>query len=105
MRRQAGPVTKISVFATEISITELEFNFFPIMNTPARITGLSVTKYFQLRMACKVADKSDRGSTGILAAFWTFFISVTGIKFLPTRPAQLPGSYEEPLSYYNNKEI
>ena len=32
-------------------------------------------------MACKVADRSERGSTGILVAFWTFFISVTGIKF------------------------
>ena len=32
-------------------------------------------------MACKDADKSERGSTGILGAFWTFFISVTGIKF------------------------
>ena len=51
------------------------------MNTPARIPGLSVTKHFQLRMACKVADESERGSTGILGAFWTFFISVTGIKF------------------------
>ena len=43
--------------------------------------GLSVTKHFQLRVACEVADKSERGSTGILGAFWTFFISVTGIKF------------------------
>ena len=34
-----------------------------------------------MRMACKVADRSERGSTGILVAFWTFFISVTGIKF------------------------
>ena len=51
------------------------------VNTPARIPGLSVTKHFQLRMACKVADKSERGSTGILGAFWTFFISITGIKF------------------------
>ena len=54
---------------------------FSHMNTPARIPGLSVTKHFQLRMACKVADKSERGSTGTLGAFWTFFISVTGIKF------------------------
>ena len=51
------------------------------MNTPARIPGLSVTKHFSLHMACKVADKSERGSTNILGAFWTFFISVTGIKF------------------------
>ena len=38
------------------------------MNTPARIPG-------------KVADRSEHGSMGILVAFWTFFISVTGIKF------------------------
>ena len=54
---------------------------FSRMNTPARVPGLSGTKHFQLRMACKVTDKSERGSTGILGAFWTFFISVTGIKF------------------------
>ena len=54
---------------------------FSHMNTPARIPGLSVTKHFQLSMACKRADKSKRGSTGILGTFWTFFISVTGIKF------------------------
>ena len=34
-----------------------------------QIPGLSLTKHFQLRMACKVADKSERGSTGILGAF------------------------------------
>ena len=54
---------------------------FSHMNTPARPPGLSGTKHFQLRMACKVTDKSERASTGILGAFWTFFISVTGIKF------------------------
>ena len=54
---------------------------FSYMNTPARIPGLSGTKHFRLRMACKVANKLERGSTGILEAFWTFFISVTGIKF------------------------
>ena len=51
------------------------------MNTPARIPGLYWTKHFQLRVPCKVADKSERSSMGILGAFWTFFISVTGIKF------------------------
>ena len=30
MRRWAGPVTKISVFATEILVTELEIKFFSI---------------------------------------------------------------------------
>ena len=65
---RAGPVTEISVAKTH-------------MNTLARIPGLSETKHFQLRMACKVADKSERGATGILGAFLTFFISVTGIKF------------------------
>ena len=72
MRRRAGPVT-------EISVTELEI--FSHMNPQARIPELSGTKHFQLRMACKVAEKSERGSTGILWAFWTFFISVTLIKF------------------------
>ena len=38
---------------------------FSHMNTPARIAGLSVRKHFKLRMACKVAEKSERGSTGI----------------------------------------
>ena len=71
MRRRAGPVT-------EISVTELEiFRIFPIWTLQP--TGM---KHFQLRMACgKVADRAERGSTGILVAFWTFFISVTGIKF------------------------
>ena len=32
-------------------------------------------------MACKVADRSERGFPVILVACWTFFISVTGIKF------------------------
>ena len=54
---------------------------FSHMNTPAQIPGLSGTKHFQLRMACKVADKSQRGFTSIWGAFWTLFISVTGIKF------------------------
>ena len=43
------------------------------MSTPAQIPGLSVTKHFQLHMACKVADKSERGSTGILGAFFDIF--------------------------------
>ena len=61
MGRRAGQVT-------EITVTELEI--FPIyMDTPARIPGLSMTKHFQLRMACKVTDKSERGSTAILGAF------------------------------------
>ena len=79
------------------------------MSTPARIPELSVTKHFQLRMACKVADESERGSTGILGAFWTFFISVTGIKFpiwtedkiCPAYRAMqsgLPGLYKEALN-------
>ena len=63
MRRRAGWPVKILVFATEISVTELKK--IPRTNTPARISGLSVTKHFQLRMACKVADKLERGSTGI----------------------------------------
>ena len=64
MRRQAGPVTEISVFATETSVIDLEN--FSHMNTPARVPGLSGTKHFQLRMASNVADKSERGSSGIL---------------------------------------
>ena len=52
---------------------------FSHMNTPAQKLGLFVTKHFQLRMACKVADKLERSSMGILGAFWTFFISLTGI--------------------------
>ena len=45
---------------------------FSHMNTPARIPGLSGTKPFQLRMACKVANKSEQGSTGILGPFGYF---------------------------------
>ena len=52
MRRRAGPVT------------DNRAGNFSHTNTPARIPGLSVTKHFQLRMA----DKSERGSTGILEA-------------------------------------
>ena len=48
---------------------------FSHMNTPARIPGLSGTKHFQLRVACKVADKSERGSTGILWALLDIFSS------------------------------
>ena len=51
------------------------------MNTPARIPGLSVTKHFQLRMACMVADKSERGSTGILGAFWTFKFPISNFPY------------------------
>ena len=45
---------------------------FSHMNTLARIPALSVTKHFQLRMACKVADMSERGSTGLLGALDIF---------------------------------
>ena len=34
---------------------------FSHMNTPARLPGLSGTKYFQLRIPFKVADKSNAG--------------------------------------------
>ena len=54
MRRQAGLVTEISVFATEISASEREISSH--LNTPAQIPGLSVMKHFQLCMACKVAE-------------------------------------------------
>ena len=83
-----------TLFSTEISMCSYEMAGWPgyrdlgnragnfsHMNTPARIPGLSGTKYFQLRIACKVANKWEHGSTGILGAIWTFFISVTGIKF------------------------
>jgi len=36
MRNQAGPVTEISGFATEISVTGMKISH---MNTPARVTG------------------------------------------------------------------
>ena len=95
---QAGSVSEISRFAfsfTKILMCSYEKAGWPgyqdlsnqagkfsHMNTPARIPGQSWTKHFELcNMACKVADKSEHGSTGILRAFWTFFISVTGIKF------------------------
>ena len=42
------------------------------MNMPAQIPGLSGTTHVQLYMAYKVADKLERGSTGILRAFWAF---------------------------------
>ena len=45
---------------------------FSHMNTPACILGLSVMKHFQLPMACKVANKSEHHSMGILGTFWTF---------------------------------
>ena len=58
MRRRAGPVTEMSVLGNRAGI-------FSHMKTPARIPGRSGTKHFQLQMACKVADRSERGSTGI----------------------------------------
>ena len=71
---------------------------FEHMNTPAGRDETFSTAH------CKVADKSKRGSTGILGSFWTFFISVNGIKNFPyeqktkfvppTGPARLPGSYK-----------
>ena len=93
----AGSVSEISphtLFFTKISMCSYEKGSWPgyrdlgnragnfsRMKTPARIPGLSGTKHFQRLMACKVVDKSKRSSTGILGSFWTFFISVTGIKF------------------------
>ena len=95
---QAGSVSEVSRFTT-LSLTKIlmcsyakagwpgyqdlgnRAGKFSHMNTPARIPGESGTKHFKLCMACKVADKSEHGSTGILGAFWTFSISVTGIKF------------------------
>ena len=64
---------------------------------------MSGTKDFQLHMACKVTDKSERGSTGILGPFWTLFNSVTGIKFpghinRRQNSSRLPDKYEEVLS-------
>ena len=43
------------------------------MNTPARIPGLSGKKHFQLRMACKVADKAERSSMGVLGVYFDIF--------------------------------
>ena len=65
MTRRAGPVTG--------DLSNQAGNFFH-MNTPARIKGLPVTKHFQLRMACEVADWSERGSTGILGALDIFHL-------------------------------
>ena len=76
MRRRAGPVTEISDFCDQ-DLSNQAGNFFPYKHSSLD----TVTKHFQLRMACKVADKLERGSTGILGAFWTFFISVPGLNF------------------------
>ena len=64
MKRRAGQVTEITVFATEITVTEQEI-FSIYMDTLARIPGLSMTKHFQLRMDCKVTDKvTDKSPFG-----------------------------------------
>ena len=50
-----------------------ELETFPTINTPAKIPGLSETNHFQLRMACKVADKSEGGFRVILEVFLDIF--------------------------------
>ena len=65
MRRRAGPASYRDLGNRAV--------IFSHMNTPVRIPGLSGTKHFQLRMACKVADKSERGSTGIWGRTQTYF--------------------------------
>ena len=66
---------------------------FPHMNIPAQIPGLSETKHFQLRMACKAADMWERGSTGTGGPY------EQKTKFVPpTGPTRLPGSLEKALN-------
>ena len=110
-RDLASPGT---LFFTKISMCSYEnrAGIFSHMNTPSRIPGLLVTKHFQLRMACKVADKSERGSTGFLGAFWTFFIIKSPIwtedKIRPAYRAkglflESPGNLPGPISGFGDK--
>ena len=73
---------------------------FSHMNTPARILGLSGTKQIQLRMACKVADKSECGFTDIWGAFWTFFISLSGKNV--QGPQKTHGTAFQPVSDFTS---
>ena len=46
------------------------------MNTLARIPGLSERKHFQPHMACKVADKSERGPPYLLQSMFGYWVSI-----------------------------
>ena len=52
-----------------------------LMNTLARIPGLSGTKHFQLRMVCKVADKSERGYRDLTCSTWRRRVKYKRVKF------------------------
>ena len=72
--------------------TEASGKFFPYEHSSPD-TGTVRAKHFQLHMACNVANKSERGSRSILGAFWTFFTSVTGIKFPLWAEDKIPSAY------------
>ena len=62
MRGRAGPVTEISVFATEISVTGMKISH---MNTPARWPGRNIFD--------KMASLSpDSGQKGIILVLYEF---------------------------------
>ena len=62
MRGQAGPVTEISVFATEISVTGMKISH---VNTPARWPGQNISH--------KIASLSpDSGQNGIILVLYVF---------------------------------
>ena len=115
MKRRAGPVTEISVFATEISVTELEI--LPMWTLQPGYRDCLGRNIFNCAWFVRSLTSRNADYTGILGAFWTFFISVTGIKFpqerIPIwtedkiRPAyrargpflESPGNLSGPISY------
>ena len=65
MRRRVGPVTEISVFASEISLGNRAGNFsnFSHMNTPARIPGRNIFN-------CAWLVRSLTGRNVVPRVFW-----------------------------------
>ena len=79
-RRRASPVAEISVFATEISVTELKI--FPYEHS-SLVTGM------KLESSPEISARSKPG-LNFLYEQKTKFVQLTG-------PARLPASYEEAL--------
>ena len=65
MRGRAGPVTEISVFATEISVTGMKI--FPYDHS-SPVTG---TKLFQNKMA---SPSQHSGQNGIIVVLYVFLL-------------------------------
>ena len=97
MRRRGCPVNKISVFATEISVTGLEI--FPHEHS-SPVTWMKFERSRLVHLGDRVEIShmnSNRAEILPRQAGWNFSYEQK-TKFVPlTGPARLPGSYEEAL--------